>query len=363
METSVKPPSRPDAPGGIPGENTLKSSAKTAAQDAALGALDLMIRHEIPPTPENYAVWFAYATGEAGTLRRTLDVLLTSGHGVDELQIAELFERYILPGFRDRAVDDVAVDLGNVTDGLSRSLDRAGAGANSLGHALSTATTALASTEDWEEIRTLVDTLRLETEAARYSNEALRAELANTTGEIAALRRKLEETRTEAMTDGLTGIANRKRFDTLLREAASHAMETGTPLTLLLLDIDHFKQFNDTHGHVVGDQVLRLVGRLLTECLRDTDAPARFGGEEFAVILPETGLEDARGIAERIRKRLNQKRVTRRSSGEDIGVVTISIGVACYDYGESMTKLIARADEALYRAKQNGRNRVMLQGE
>lgn len=363
MEPSVKPPGQSNAPGRQSGAKAPVSSAMSAAQDAAIGALDLMIRHEIPPTPENYAVWYAYATGEVGTLRRTMDVLLTSGHGIDEMQIAELFERYVLPAYRARAVDDVAADLHTVTDGLSRSLDRVGSGATSFGRVLSTATTALATAEGGDEIRTLIDTLRLETEAAHNSNEALRAELATTTGEIAALRRKLEETRAEAMTDGLTGIANRKRFDALLREGASHAMETGTPLTLLMLDIDHFKQFNDTHGHVVGDQVLRLVGRTLTECLRDTDVPARFGGEEFAVILRETELENAREIAERIRKRLNQKRVTRRASGEDIGVVTISIGAASYDYGEPMTTLVARADQALYRAKQKGRNRVVIQGE
>lgn len=344
-------------------EKPAMSSAMVAARDAAIGALDLMIRHDIPPTPENYAVWYAYVTGGAGNLRRTIDVLLSSGRGIDELQVAELFERFVLPGYRERAVEEIAGGLDDVTDGLARSLRRAGAGANSFGQALSSATTALASAEGGEEVRVLIDTLRQETEQARNSNEALRAELADTTGEIAALRKKLEETRAEAMTDGLTGIANRKRFDMVLREAASAAMETGTTLTLLMLDIDHFKLFNDTHGHIVGDQVLRLVGRTLTESVRDSDIPARFGGEEFAVVLADTELEDARMMAERIRKRLNQKRVTRRTSGEDIGVVTISIGAARYEYGEPMTSLVARADLALYRAKQKGRDRVMIQGE
>ncbi|MDF1792932.1 MAG: GGDEF domain-containing protein [Thalassobaculaceae bacterium] len=344
-------------------EKVPDSSAMAAARDAAIAALDLMVRHDIPPIPENFAVWFAYATGGVGNLRRTIDVLLTSGRGIDEGQVAELFERFILPGYRAQAVEDIAENLDDVTDGLARSLDKAGAGASSFGRVLSTATSALASAGGGEEIRTLIDTLRQETESARNSNEALRAELANTTGEIAALRQKLEETRAEAMTDGLTGIANRKRFDVVLRETAGAAMETGTTMTLLMLDIDHFKQFNDTHGHIVGDQVLRLVGRTLTECVRESDIPARFGGEEFAVVLPETELEDARVMAERIRKRLNQKRVTRRTSGEDIGVVTISIGAARYEYGEPMAALVARADLALYRAKQKGRNRVMIQGE
>ncbi|MFX4223942.1 MAG: hypothetical protein ACMVO3_25065 [Thalassobaculum sp.] len=121
MEPSVKPPGQSNAPGRQSGAKAPVSSAMSAAQDAAIGALDLMIRHEIPPTPENYAVWYAYATGEVGTLRRTMDVLLTSGHGIDEMQIAELFERYVLPAYRARAVDDVAADLHTVTDGLCRS--------------------------------------------------------------------------------------------------------------------------------------------------------------------------------------------------------------------------------------------------
>lgn len=345
------------------GESSTESPRMSAARDAAIDALDLMARHGIAPIPENFAVWFAYATGDVGHLRRTIDVLLSSGRGVDEVQCAELFEQFILPGYRGRAVEEIAEGLGDMTDGLATSLDRAGDGANRFDRALSSATDALASAEDEDEVRTLIDSLRLQTEAARNSNEALRAELATTTSEIAALRKKLEETRTEAMTDGLTGIANRKRFDTVLRIAASEAMETGASMTLLMLDIDHFKQFNDDHGHTVGDQVLRLAARTLTECVRQQDLPARYGGEEFAVVLPQTELEEARMIAERIRKRLNQKRITRRNTGEDLGVVTISIGAAQYDYGESMAALVARADVALYRAKQMGRNRVMTQGE
>lgn len=334
-----------------------------SARGAAIDAMDRMHHHGIPPTPENFAVWYAYVTGDIGGLRRTIDGLLKSGRGVGEVQCADLFERYVLPGYRSQAVTDIAEGLGDMTDGLARKLDRADDGATTFGRALSSATDALATAEGDAEVRTLIDSLRMQTEAARTSNEALRAELATTTGVIETLRRRLEESRAEAMTDGLTGIANRKWFESALRDAAQTAVESGTSMTLLMLDIDHFKQFNDTHGHTVGDQVLRLVGRTLTESVRPTDMPARFGGEEFAVVLPGTELEDARVIAERIRKRLNKKRITRRNTGKDLGVVTISIGAARYDYGEPMAALVARADVALYRAKQLGRNRVMIQGE
>jgi len=345
------------------GRGSKGSARLEAARDRAIDALDIMSRHDLAPTPENFAVWHAYVTGDVVHLRRTIDVLLTSGRGVDEAQSAQLFEQFILPAYRARAIEDVAEGLDGMTDDLARSLDRAGAGANRFGAALSSASDRLAATDADEDTQELVDSLRLETEAARNNNEALRAELANTTDEIAALRKSLEETRAEAMTDGLTGISNRKRFDAVLRDAASDAMESGTSMTLLMLDIDHFKQFNDTHGHTTGDQVLRLVGRTLTECVRVGDMAARYGGEEFAVVLPRTDLDAARAIAERIRNRLNQKRITRRNTGEDIGVVTISIGAARYEYGESMATLIARADSALYDAKQKGRNRVVLQGE
>ena len=128
-----------------------------------------------------------------------------------------------------------------------------------------------------------------------------------------------------------------------------------------MVDIDFFKKFNDNYGHQLGDQVLKLVAKTLTTSVREGDLPARYGGEEFSVVLPNADLEVAREIAERIRKRVGVKKIVKRSTGEDLGNITMSLGIARYDIGESMQELIKRADEALYAAKRTGRNRVLTE--
>ncbi len=338
-----------------------EADAVNHSRDVANRAMEQMAQHGIPATPENFAVWFSYIDGDIDHLKRTIEILICNGVEFDDARCDELFERFVLPGYRDRAVVDVAGGLGDLAGGLSRTLDEAGKGAGQLGAALDSAYDALKETKAANGIGTLVETLRQETEAARERNVASQAELASTTDEIQSLREKLEESQKEALTDGLTGLSNRKRFDKELRDSAKSAMEHGHSLCLLMLDIDHFKRFNDSHGHLVGDQVLRLLGRTLNESVRDTDICARYGGEEFSVILTNTELSVAAEVAERIRKRLSQKKITHRTTGEDLGSVTISIGVGQFEYGEALTALVDRTDETLYRAKQEGRNRVCIQ--
>ncbi|MCH8835800.1 MAG: GGDEF domain-containing protein, partial [Proteobacteria bacterium] len=119
----------------------------------------------------------------------------------------------------------------------------------------------------------------------------------------------------------------------------------------------------DTYGHQVGDQVLKLLGSTLTACIKGQDTAARYGGEEFAIILPRTSLKDALTVAENIRRAVGTKRVVNRTTGEDLGTITVSIGAGRFEYGEPVSQLISRADEALYMAKHNGRDRVVSQDQ
>ncbi len=138
-------------------------------------------------------------------------------------------------------------------------------------------------------------------------------------------------------------------------------MESGDPLSVLLIDIDRFKQFNDNFGHGVGDQVLRLMAGALRERVRDGDMPARYGGEELMAVLPGASLTKCEEVAERIRRAVSDCRITRRSTGELLPAITVSIGVAEFRPGESVAQLIERCDSALYLAKRTGRNRVVTE--
>jgi diguanylate cyclase len=140
-------------------------------------------------------------------------------------------------------------------------------------------------------------------------------------------------------------------------------MEKDDPLSVLLIDIDHFKRFNDDFGHGVGDQVLRLMAKVLRERVRDIDLPARYGGEELIAVLPGADLTTCAAVAERIRRSISECGITGRTTGDVLPGITVSIGVGQFQLGESMADLIDRCDRALYVAKRTGRNRVVTENE
>ena len=193
------------------------------------------------------------------------------------------------------------------------------------------------------------------------NNKKLESRLASSRQEIEQLQQNLETVRIESLTDPLTTLANRKYFDAALTKGLHDAQERNEPLSLLMLDIDHFKGFNDKYGHLTGDQVLRLVALSVKQNVKGQDVAARYGGEEFVVALPNTSLRSAITVADHIRRAVMTKELMKRSSGERLGRVTISIGVAVLHTGDTSQLLIERADKCLYAAKRNGRNRVICE--
>jgi diguanylate cyclase len=210
-----------------------------------------------------------------------------------------------------------------------------------------------------DDMQALVARMMQQTQDMQKQNDLLRAQLEHSSGEIDKLRCNLVEVQNDAMTDGLTRVGNRKCFDFKLQQMAEHARDEGHSLCLMLFDVDHFKAFNDAHGHPMGDQVLRLVARTLQQSVKGRDVVARYGGEEFAVILAGARLADAIKVGDGIRDNVAKRRIVRKNTGEELAAITISAGVAAYRPGEPLSDLIERSDEALYRAKDGGRNLVM----
>ena len=330
------------------------------ALDRARLALDLLQRYRIPPTPPRFTVAFRFFVADNSDLVRVMDRLVNhdklNTRTIDEvhdqffgrrIEEAELYEasRRIettvsqVVEYIDTAVEE-AEHFGTVLAGFSDKAHRAGA-----------------------DLDKEVTTVLRETQHMAESNRGLEERLQASTREITELREHLERLEREATLDGLTGVANRKRFDVSLRDEIAAANRNQMQLSLLMLDIDLFKKFNDTYGHLLGDQVLRLVARYLTDCIKGNDLAARYGGEEFACILPRTRLEDAVRVAEEIRGHVAAKKVVNRRTGEVLGKITLSIGVSEYRIGETPAELIHRADEALYLAKKNGRDRVCSEAQ
>jgi diguanylate cyclase len=167
----------------------------------------------------------------------------------------------------------------------------------------------------------------------------------------------------ESLTDPLTSVANRKQFDRCLEHAVIEANTRGQPLSLMIADIDYFKKFNDTYGHLTGDHVLRLVARTIKDSVKGQDVVARYGGEEFAVILPNTSVREAQIVGENVRKAVMARELRRRSTAEILGRVTVSIGAAELQGEEAIQDFIDRADKCLYTAKIQGRNRVSAEAD
>ena len=227
------------------------------------------------------------------------------------------------------------------------------------GSTLSHWTTELGQCRTVENLVQAVTTLATETARASERNRDLEKQLAASSARITRLKDNLEGLKREATTDSLTGLTNRKAFNIRLRRALLEAKADGKPVSVLLIDVDHFKSVNDTYGHQTGDMVLRLIGRLLLQNLKGRDTSARYGGEEFAALLVGADLQAGVIVANQIRAALESKRLVRKQSNDGAaGQITVSVGVAQFRPNETAGSLLDRADAAMYQAKQLGRNRV-----
>jgi len=234
----------------------------------------------------------------------------------------------------------------------------AGDDVGQFGDALDGLENGLGSLEGSDAMKTLVAQMLVATRQMKSKSEQLEGDLKQSANEISNLQQKLEESCMEALTDALTGITNRAGFDKSLKHQISHANQERSNLALVMCDIDHFKKFNDTYGHQLGDQVLKLVGAVMRDSLKGRDIACRYGGEEFALLLPDTNLKGACAVSDALRQSAASKRIVRKSTGEEISRITMSFGVAEYRHGEAGSAMVQRADTALYQSKNDGRNCV-----
>ena len=336
----------------------------------AAEALRRMRALGVPSTPANFEIWYSYVARASTELVKAMDVMTSNREPFTRARLAEIHALYFSSGECEaQRLTDLSDQLEDLLVDANREVAAAGQGAEAMGGRVTEiACQAAAAAESGAGgtaatftrlVRELAGEAR---EAARRSREQGRA-LDRKRRALESMRGSLEEMRTAAETDALTGLPNRRAMERRLREGAMEAMEVGGELCVAMADVDHFKQFNDTHGHLMGDHVLRLVAKVMRGALREGDTVARYGGEEFAVIMPGASPKEAVAVAERIRRSLTGRKLFNRQTEESLGEVTMSIGVASYEYGESMEKLVRRADESLYEAKRAGRDRVKLAPE
>jgi len=331
------------------------------AAHCARAALGMMDRHGVPAHPNNFIVWYAFVADRNPELTKAINGILRAGQKFTDEVCADLYERFFGTSQHEAELRAVGKRIEDAVARVLEYLVTANQGATQYGEALENFSGVLAVNGDPVELGTLVRSILDETKVMIEVNRQLEERLETSSSEIARLREDLDQLKREATTDALTGLANRKLFDVALRESALEAEEDRKFVSLLMIDIDFFKQFNDTHGHMLGDQVLKLVARTISDSIKGKDTAARYGGEEFAIILPETRLKDAVAVGENIRRLVASRKVLNRRTGQVLGQVTLSVGVAEYEFGETLGAFVHRADEALYLSKRQGRNRVMSQ--
>ncbi len=311
--------------------------------------------------PRNYEIWYVYATGYNAPLNKIINETLARNGKLTEADLEQIYETYLSHIKTTERIDKVGARVIGEIDDVMRLIGDALGMSASYDATLSGATRELAIAENRDQVKRIVEALVKSTDEMRDTNKALEERLALSKSEISNLQQSLEAIRAESLTDPLTGLGNRKYFDRSIDMAVQNAQASGEPLSLLMFDIDHFKSFNDSYGHLTGDQVLRLVGLSLKQTIKGQDITARYGGEEFAVVLPNTALRQALTVADHIRRAVMSKELKKKSTGEILGRVTISVGVSMLKPGDDPDALIERADACLYAAKRNGRNRVICE--
>jgi diguanylate cyclase len=316
-----------------------------------------------PATPRHFEVWYSYATGYSPSLNQTVNELLARNGTLSDADIDRVHASYICASRLTDRIDRVGSQVMGEIEQVMAMIGAAAGSASSYGESLAAVSQRLGLAADEPAVRAILEGLVQATTEMQRNNQALEARLSASKQEITELQRNLEAVRSESLTDPLTSLANRKYFDEALAKAIGDARAENEPLSLMMTDIDNFKKFNDSYGHLTGDQVLRLVATSAKQNVKGQDIAARYGGEEFVIVLPNTVLRSAITVADHIRRAVMTKELMKRSTGEHLGRVTISVGVATLQAADTAQSLIERADACLYAAKRSGRNRVVSEAD
>jgi len=321
-------------------------------------AITLLSNHKIPISPFNYRLGYDCVSGKRADLQKELDVAVAATDKPLMLRLWELYQQsYILD---DKTLENIRRELNSIILGMQGELEQSGGKLAGYAERLSRFSGILNSPVSPQVIAEEVKLVIEDTRATEVTQRQFNAQLTQITSEMDSLRKELVQIREESYTDSLTGISNRKAFDTALEEAIYKTRLEKSTFSILIADVDHFKQVNDKYGHLVGDKVLRFVASTFKWCVKGKDLVARFGGEEFAVILLNTDMTGAFSVAEQIRSAVCAGKIKDMTSQKMLDQVTVSIGVAQFNTSDLPHDLLQRADRALYQAKEKGRNRVEI---
>lgn len=317
-----------------------------------------MMKNHVAATPANYALWYTYVDNAIPQLNRELDSVLEN-YGICPPAAGEqLYNNYVATR-SETDMRNLRANIEILVNEVASSMTDTLSDTSEFSQLIDKSFDSLERVEDesvsLEEVMTVIRQLVAESREIRHSTRFLNSQLANAAKEINQLKSQLAEVQQDALFDALTSLYNRRAFDSDIKTLCRAEQK----MCLVLADIDHFKTFNDSYGHLFGDTVIKGIARRMQLSCREGIHAYRFGGEEFALIIPNKSLRIARQFAESLRRTIEKLSVKDRRTAKSVGNITISLGVAELEPGESPDSLIERADKLLYEAKQLGRNRVM----
>ncbi len=340
-------------------ENRLSPRVRDPEYTGALAHLALrsIEQMDLPADPPSFELWYTHFGKTNPALSKAIGEIVASRGRVSLSELDQLYDRYFRVDVRERRSQTTQVS--HEIDELIALFERSLKSLANNERGLSFAVERLDEAKTPSSIRLIADRMVEMLRLAQSDNGQLMSSLETSRTRIADLQRSIEALQAESITDALTQLANRSHFDASLARLLNDP--SAEALSLLMVDVDHFKQFNDRHGHLLGDDVLRLVSKVIRDSIRHCDLGARYGGDEFAVILPGTPLEGAIIVARKIHDGIAGRDLIRRTTGEGLGQVTVSIGVAESRLHDHSQKLIERTDKCLYDAKRQGRNQVVAE--
>ncbi|MEZ6001258.1 GGDEF domain-containing protein [Hyphomonas sp.] len=325
----------------------------------ARDTLEMLAQFDIPTHPENYEIWATFKAEEHPDLCREIKRLMADGHAFTEDVNAGLFEKYFTDTRLSMRIVDASEAFAAELSDVSTSIRKTGAETAHYADGLRKSIEKVRSTRSVTDFEEMLTEIAAKTNTIAQNNAQLAIALNHSLDQVERLTADLEAARTAALTDGLTGLANRRMLDTKLLGFVADAQGGEAALSLFVCDIDHFKRVNDRWGHDVGDHVIRFVAAKLRSLARPGWLAARFGGEEFVLVMPGMTAWEAEKIATQLLGDVGSRPLRIRNSGDVIGRVTLSIGVAEYRPGETADYWFRRADTCLFNAKAGGRNQVL----
>jgi len=330
------------------------TDATQQASENLRRVLPLINQHKTPVNPVNYAVWYEYVSGDNQALSDAIDTRLEQNKPITTEVTQNLYEKYVLMGMPER-LEKTNKGITLVVNNTLKNLNKAESTAGECAADLSNTENVLENCTDIEVLKAVVHDILSNTQTLTASSNELKDELKRSSQEMKRLSSELAAVKEIARIDGLTGLLNRSTFDKELRALCK---KSDVSIALIMFDLDHFKQLNDTFGHVVGDKVLQFFSSLLKKHASDNHLAARYGGEEMAMILFDVSQHQATKIAEEVRAELADSNLKQKNNGQTLGQTTVSAGVSLFQLGDTPNSLIDRADKALYVSKENGRNQV-----